>query len=124
MASRFEQTYQTRVTPAALRAFGVTVRFVRNGVYISDEFTCRRNDRVHKALGADYGIEVSLTMRQYILQVSDVAIDGDLIEPRAGDQIVEGDEIFEIQPPDDVKQAVELQAGGFEWIVQTKRVES
>jgi hypothetical protein len=49
-------------------------------------------------------------------------IDGDLIEPRTGDRILEGDETFEIQPPDQTKPSVELQAGGIEWVVHTKRI--
>lgn len=122
MTSRFESRFQDVALPRLQEWFGVTVRFAR-GVYVSGEFTCRRNDREYKAMGAEYGIEISITMRQFVLPVASVAIDGDLIEPRTGDRIMEGDEIFEIQPPDDVKPSVELQAGGFEYIVHAKRVE-
>lgn len=122
MPSKFETKFQALAVPHLLREFGVTVQFCR-GAYISEEFTARRNERELKAIGAEYGIEISITMRQYILTVSDVAIDGDLIEPRTGDRIIEGSEIFEIQPPDDNKPSVELTAGGFEYIVHTKRVE-
>lgn len=122
MPSRFESTFQDRVIPAAERAFGVTVQFMR-GVNVSDEFTARRNDRIHKAIGAEYGIEVKITMRAFILPVASVVIDGDQLEPRSGDRVKEGDEIFEIQPPDSNTPAVELQAGGYEWIVHTKRIE-
>ena len=50
-------------------------------------------------------------------------IDGDTVEPRTGDRILEGTEVFEIQPPDENKNSVELQPGGYEWICHTKRVE-
>ena len=122
MASLFESTFQTRVLPAANRAFGVTVRFCR-GVYVSDEFTSRRNDRVYTAIGAEYGIEIKITMRDFVMPVETLLIDGDAIEPRTGDRIIEGDEVFEIQPIDQNKPSVELQAGGYEYLVHTKKIE-
>lgn len=122
MASRFESTFQDRVIPAAERAFGVTVTFTR-GVSVSDEFTARRNDRLHGAIGAEYGIEIRITMRDFLLPVASVVISGGAVEPRTGDRITEGTEAFEIQPPDNNTPSVELQAGGYEWLVHTKRVE-
>jgi hypothetical protein len=122
MPSRFEQRFQRFAVPVLNREFAVTVCFAR-GVYVSEEFTARRNDREHAAIGAEYGIEVKITMRQFILPVASVAIDGDVVEPRTGDRIMEGTEVFEIQPPDQNKPSVELQAGGYEWIVHTKKVE-
>jgi len=120
--SRFESTYRDRVVPAAQRAFGVTVRLVR-GVNVSAEFTARRADREYVAIGADYGIEIKITMRDFIIQLASAVIDGDAIEPRTGDRIMEGTEVFEIQPIDEKKPSVELQSGGYEWICHTKKVE-
>jgi hypothetical protein len=57
------------------------------------------------------------------MPVTSVVIDGDTVEPRTGDRILEGTEVFEIQPPDENKLSVELQAGGYEWLCHTKRVE-
>lgn len=122
MPSRFEDRFQALAVPNFEREFGVTVRFVR-GVNVSEEFTARRNDRTHKAMGAEYGIEVRIAMRDFILPVASVVVDGDAVEPRTGDQVKEGDEVFVIQPPDENTPSVELQAGGYEWIVHTKRVE-
>lgn len=122
MPSRFEARFAAAAAPQLQRQFGVAVRFCR-GNYVSAEFTARRNDREYQVMGAEWGIELSITMRQFTLPVASVAIDGDLIEPRTGDRITEGSEIFEIQPPDDNKPAVELQTGGYEFIVHTKRVE-
>lgn len=121
MASRFEATYRDRVVPAANRAFGTLVVFSRLNL-VSEEFTARRSDRVHTAIGAEYGIEVKITMRDFILPVTSVVIDGDQIEPRTGDRIIEGDEVFEIQPPDENTPSVELMAGLFEWLVHTKKI--
>jgi hypothetical protein len=122
MGSRFESTFQNRVLLAADRAFGVLIRYCR-GVYVSEEFTARRSDRTHTAIGAEYGIEIKITMRDFVLPVSTLLIDGDTIEPRTGDRIIEGDEVFEIQPPDEKTPSCELQAGAFEWVVHTKKVE-
>jgi hypothetical protein len=74
-------------------------------------------------MGAEYGISISVTMRDFILPVSALQIDGDEIKPRTADRIIEGDEVFEIQPPDDKTPSVELQAGQFEWLVHTKKVD-
>ena len=120
MPNAFEATFADRVIPAANRAFGVSVYFVRGGLF-TPAFTARRGDREHVAIG-DEGIEITITMRDFMLPVADLLIDGDLIEPRTGDRIIEGDETFEIQPPDQTKPSVELQAGGIEWVVHTKRI--
>lgn len=122
MPSRFEDRFQALAVPAFAREFGVDVTFTR-GVNTSDEFTARRSDRIHKAIGAEYGIEIRITMRDFTLPVASVVINGSAVEPRTGDRITEGSEIFEIQPPDEKTPSVELQAGGYEWLVHTKRVE-
>ena len=122
MVSKFEQRFQSFAVPVLEREFGVTIRFCR-GVYVTEEFTARRNDRTHAAIGAEYGIEIKITMRDFVLPVVSLLIDGDAIEPRTGDRITEGDEIFEVQPIDANKPSCELQAGGFEWLVHTKKVE-
>ena len=120
MPNAFEATFADRVIPAANRAFGVSVYFVRGGLF-TPAFTARRGDREHVAIGDD-GLEITITMRDFMLPVADLLIDGDLIEPRTGDRILEGDETFEIQPPDQSKPSVELQAGGIEYLVHTKRI--
>jgi hypothetical protein len=103
------------------RTFGVSVTFIR-GIYSSAEITVRRNDLEHKTIDGN-GIPISITMRDFVMPVTSVVIDGDTVEPRTGDRILEGTEVFEIQPPDENKLSVELQAGGYEWICHTKRVE-
>lgn len=103
------------------REFGVTVIFIRGGLF-TPEFTARRGDREHEAISPD-GMPIKIAMRDFVLPVASLLIDGDPIEPRTGDRIREGDELFEIQPPDQTKHSVELQAGGYEYVVHTKRIE-
>lgn len=122
MPSQFEQIFQTFANPILDRVFGVTVRF-QAGVNVSEEFTARRSDRIYTAIGAEYGIEIKIEMRDFMLPVASVVIDGDEVEPRTCMRIIEGEEIFEIQPIDDKRPSVELLAGGYEWLVHTKRVE-
>ncbi len=122
MPSKFERFFKTHAVSVLEREFGVLVRFCR-GVYVSAEFTARRADREYKAIGAEYGIEIRVSMRDFILPVATLLIDGDAIEPRTGDRIIEGDEVFEIQPPDLNRPSVELQAGEFEYLVHTKKIE-
>jgi hypothetical protein len=121
MPSLFEQRFQARAVPMLNRTFGVSVTFIR-GIYSSAAITARRNDIEHKTIDGN-GIPISITMRDFVLPVTSVVIDGDTVEPRTGDRILEGIEVFEIQPPDENKNSVELQAGGYEWICHTKRVE-
>ncbi len=122
MASRFESRFQDVAIPQLQRQFGVSVIFIRD-IRTSEEFTARRADCEYKAIGAEYGIEIRITMRDFVLPVASLLIDGDTIEPRTGDRIKEGSEVFEIQPPNENTPSVELQAGGYEYIVHTKKVE-
>lgn len=121
MPSDFEVAFNTLAAPIMQDYFGVTVCLAR-GSFVTAEFVARRSDREHKALGQEYGLEIEVTMRDFILPASALVIQGDTTEPQTGDRIVEGEEIFEVMPPDDVKPSVELQTGGYEWLVHTKRV--
>jgi hypothetical protein len=122
MPSLFEQRFQSRAVPMLNRTFGVSVTYIR-GVLVSDEFTARRGNFEHRAIGAEYGIEIGITMRDFILPVASLVLDGNTITPRTGDRIQEGSDIFEIQPIDQNKQSVEPIAGGYEYLVHTKKVE-
>lgn len=122
MPSRFEQRFQNRAIPKFARAFGVSVQFHR-GSDLSAAFTARRNDREYVAIGAEYGIEVRITMRDFMLPVASLIVNGTSVTPRTGDRIVEGSEIFEIQPIDQNRPSVELQTGSYEYLVHTKMIE-
>lgn len=122
MASLFEETFRDRVTSAALRAFGVTVRFCR-GPFVSDEFSCVRADREYTVIDTEYGVPTTVTVRDFEPLVSLLLIDGDEITPRVGDRFIEGDEIYEIHPPSEEMDAVELRSGSFDYLCHTKRIE-
>lgn len=124
MPSRFESTFQERVIPAAGRAFGVTVRFAQAGK-LSDEFTARRGERTSRVIGGQFGIATGIeaTLRSYILPAASLVINGKQVEPQKGNRIIEGDDVFEIHPPDDGTRAFELLPCGYEWLVNTKLVD-
>lgn len=121
MPNAFESAFKDRVLLAANRAFGVLVRLVR-GKLATAEFTARRGDREYTAIGHEYGIEVTILMRDFMLPVASVVIDGDTVEPRTGDRIIDDGETFEISPPDENRPSVELPPGSSDWLVHTKRI--
>jgi len=122
MPSSHESMFQTSSTPLLNDQFGVDVVLTR-GVLKTETFTARRNDKVHRAFGMEVGLEISVTMRDFILPAASLVIDGVTIVPRTGDRITEGSEVFEILPPDDNTPAVELQTGGYDYLAHTKRIE-
>lgn len=122
MPSQFETTFNARVVPAAQRAFGVEVYLAR-GPLKTAAITARRSNRQYEAIGQEYGVEWDITMRDFILPKA-ITLDGDTIEPKAGDRIKEGEEIFEIKPPDNNTPAVEYHSATGEWLVHTQRIES
>lgn len=125
MPSRFEERFQAVAVPNFNREFGVTVRFIQDSVQ-SEEFTARRSAPASSVLNTGYGvgIGISVVLRDYILPVASVAINGTQVDPKPGSRIMEGDAVFEIHAPDEGTPSIELQAGGYEWVVRTKQVKS
>jgi hypothetical protein len=122
MPSLFERRFNSQSLPMLNRTFGVSVTLSR-GALTTAAFTARRNEQEYKALGHEIGIEVSIVMRDFYLPVSSLVLDGVAIEPRTGDWITEGDETYEISPPDNTKPSIGLLPGGYEYLVHTKRIE-
>ena len=116
MVSRFEQRFQSFASPVLDREFGVTVTIYRDGES-SGEFTARRS------LSTDYGLDVKVSMRDFILPVSGLVINGVTITPEAGDQIFEGDHVYELQPLESGKLAAELLPGGFDYLAHAVEFE-
>jgi len=119
--SRFESAFRSFARPALMRFFAAPVRFIR-GKLATDEFQARRGDREYTAIGQEYGIEVTILMRDFMLPVASLLIDGDAVEPRTGDRIVDNGETFEISPPDENRPSVELRPGSADYLVHTKRI--
>lgn len=118
MSSRFETKFNLTAIPLMERFFGVTVTIAR-GMNVSDEFTARRNYVSQTGTNS----ETSSQRRQYLLPVASVIIDGVTVEPKTGWRITEGDEVYEIQPPNDEKPSVEQPTGNNDWLCHTIRVQ-
>jgi hypothetical protein len=102
------------------RDHGVGVVLTR-GAFVTEAITARREDWNYQTSGSSSDYMIELAMRTYIFAKSAVVIDGDVIEPKIGDTITDGTEIFEIRPIDEGLQAVETVPGGYEWKVHVKK---
>ena len=122
MGSRFDSAFRSFAIPALAQYFGASVQFVR-GELTSVAFTARRGDREYKSIGAEYGLEVTMLMRDFMLPIASLVLDDVLVEPRVGDRIIDDDETFEIQPPDENRPAVEKPPGSSDWLVHTKKIQ-
>jgi hypothetical protein len=121
MPSWFETSFQERVIPGLERVFGVSVTLT-DGTYTTDAFTARRSNKTFETEGNEFVLGVSFVMRDFLLPVASCVLDDAAVTPRTGFRITEGSEVFEIQPPDESTPSVELQTGGFDYLVHTKRV--
>ena len=121
MPSQHESMVDVSGTPLLDWQYGVSVTLSR-GNDSTAAFTARRNDLVYESVGADFGLQIKVTMRDYLLPTEKVVLNANELEPRVGDRVTEGSEVFEIAPIDETRPAVELQSGGFDWLVHTKKV--
>lgn len=119
----FEQTFNTRVIPAAQRAFGEDVT-LGHGLDTTDTFTAIWDDQQYEVADEE-GYATKFHSRDFEFDKSSATVNGELFEPRAGDiiNVTENGEAkkFEILPMGSMP-AVEEMAGGFRWLVHTKQV--
>lgn len=119
MSSWFEDQFKIGGIPALERVFGVTEIVLIRGIDETEPFTARRYDKDRH----DKSLETDVTIRVFMLPVEKVAFGANLIEPRTGDYIREGDKIFSILPSESGTPAVTLTTGDLDWEVHTKRIE-
>lgn len=122
MPSAFERNFQSRGVSALNRQHKAEVVYSRDGVE-TQPMTARRSDRSYSTVGGKFKAEQMVMMRDYILQASSLTLSGNDFVPRTGDKITEGNEVFEVSPISDSQPCGELQPGGYEWLVHTKRVD-
>jgi hypothetical protein len=112
--------FQASVTPQLNRYYGVTVVLAR-GALVSEEFTARRNKVENLSSSDADGFRLDFTQRDFLLPVNTIEMDDEIVEPRSGDRVYEGDEVFEIFPEDEFTLPVERHSQN-EWLVHTKQV--
>lgn len=120
----FQETFNTRVVPAADRAFGLPIT-IQRGLNVTDPITAQWEDQRYDVADED-GMFTAFHARDFMFAVADCAFAGDLFEPRAGCviRVTENDaeKVFEVCPVGDMP-AVQLEPGGYRWRVHSKRVQ-
>ena len=123
MPSRFESRFLAHAIPVIEREHSVDVVMYR-GPLVTATFQARRDTIYSQSLGQEIGIEVKTVSRDWLLPIASVVIDGQEVEPVAGDRIVEIDsgQEWEVHHPDNSTPAAELETGATDWLAHTKRV--
>ena len=121
MPSRFDQRFNSYAIPVLNREHGVTVSLSRGGLTTAT-FTARRTTRQYQAMGAEIGLDIKVERRAYLIPLSKVVLNGITVEPRVGDKITEGTEVWELHFPDEGTPAAE-QVNEYEWQCYCKSVE-
>lgn len=116
----FQETFNERVIPAAERAFGITVTLTQ-GPKTTAEFTALWREQTYNVADAE-GFMTSFQVRDFEFAKSDVSALA--YDPRSGDRIAfTENEVaveYELAPVGSLP-AAQLMAGGYRWLVHTKR---
>jgi hypothetical protein len=116
LSSVHESMFLAAARPLHDQQTGVAVRF-RRGMATSESFTARRSEEVER----DPSLDIDVTVRKYMLPIDKVLINSVQVEPRTGDEILEGDNVFEILPSDGGPPSVTKTIGNFDWQIYTKK---
>lgn len=100
--------------------FGVSVQLRRAGLAASTAFTCAFA-QVDDDVMEEEGLGTARHIRTWWPKVADCVIGGRQVEPRAGDQLLEGSQVHEVAPLGGLP-AVETEPNGQRYLVRTKRV--
>lgn len=90
MASRFGNTFQERVIPAAERAFGVTITYLRRGDPVT--LTAFRDSSVFESSNA-FGVTQTKS-KDFLISVANLVLRGAAISPEKGDMIEADDKTY------------------------------
>lgn len=118
MPTEHETRFLNRAVPALNRLHGVTIVLRRDGVD-SVPFVARRRDIEHEAMGQNLGLEIKVTMRDYTIPAS-ITIGTAVITPRAGDQLIDDGDCYQIQPPDSSRPAMMKLPGNLQILCHTR----
>jgi hypothetical protein len=123
MTALADQLWEDAGAPTIEEFFGTTITFSRRSETSGDITAV--GDTINYTLLDAQGATTVVTGRDYTIPVASVVVSGSTLEPKKGDLIREviGGEthVYEVQPIGD-KPAVQLLAGGFRWLVRTKRI--
>ena len=120
-ATSFDTLFEVRAMPALERLHGTTVTLSRGADTSPDITGVIRGDVEYEDIGGKFGFPIKLTSRMYVLPKSKVLISAVEVEPREGDRINDGSEVFEIHKQGK-EPAVKLDSSGNRWEVLTEKV--
>ena len=102
-------------------AFGKSV-VLQRGLNQSDAFTANWCAMAYEVENRN-GIRTRVHVREYEFPAEDAVINGETVEPRERDRLVDEDGTWEVMPPSDNLRAVESLAGGSRWLVRTTKID-
>lgn len=119
----FQETFNTRVMPAAERAFGVLVALAI-GEDITPEFTAMWHDQQYEVEDEE-GFRTAVHSRDFTFAKTDCTVRDVVTKPRTGCRIklTENgvEKAFEVVPIGN-RKSVEEEPGGYRWRVHTNQV--
>ena len=121
MPTRFQSRFQTQALPVLEREHSTQIQ-LKNGSDLSIAFGVLSRTYPYESVGVEIGIPIKVIRRDYYLSVTDCIIDGQSVVPKRGMYIVEDGVSREIVEPNAEIPAVELEPGGFRYLVHTQEV--
>lgn len=119
----FQESFNSRVIPAAERLFGVLVSLT-HGEIVTDPFTAIREDQRYESAEQE-GFGTSFQSSVFTFPIESASFLGERFEPQKGDTIALTEngveKKFEILSVPGLR-SVELMPGGYRWKVHTKQV--
>ena len=122
MGSLFGDKFETIAMPMIETQFSVSVTF-SVGTKSSAAFIAIGSDRDYDSVELETGLPVKMTMRDWLLPAASLVLSGTTttVEPKRGNRITSGDEVYEIAPIAG-RPAAELREGGYRYLVHSNRV--
>lgn len=118
MSSAFDSDFATAESLLD-EVFGGLVT-LRRGVQATQGFVAAWTLQEYEVIDQEGGLTV-VQSRDYSVPKASVVLGGAVVQPRAGDRIVDGSDLWEIVPLAP-RPAVEDTPGGTRWLVHTKKV--
>lgn len=120
MPSAFDAYFEQNAMPVVESQFGVDVT-LQVGSKSSSTFTAIGREREYESIELETGLPIKITYRDWLLPLSALVVNGSTVVPKRGDRIIEGEDAYEIVPIQG-RPAVELQQGGYRYLVHSQRV--
>lgn len=119
MSSAFETMWNATAGPAFQAVFGGVVT-IRRGTVSTTGVTAQKF-LGERTMETGDGGTLKFYGAAWVIAKSEYAFSGTASEPRNGDRIIDGGEIWEVTPIEGIAEVSE-QPGAEEWLIMTKRI--